>query len=118
MKLTGARYYILNGREPVVCDDFMEWARFFDNIDNRRVLQADVGDWWVSTVFLGMDHRFGDGPPLLFETMIFPRTGGERGEDVYCERCSTYDEAEAQHDRACEYARTELANVVKDRRTH
>jgi len=25
----------------------------------------------VSTVWLGMDHGFGDGPPVLFETMIF-----------------------------------------------
>ena len=27
---------------------------------------------FVSTIFLGMDHRFwADGPPLLFETMAF-----------------------------------------------
>lgn len=26
---------------------------------------------WVSTVFLGLDHQWGDGPPLIFETMVF-----------------------------------------------
>jgi hypothetical protein len=46
----------------------------------------------VSTVFLGLDHQWGDGPPLVFETMIF---GGEH--DQYQERYSTWDEAEAGH---------------------
>lgn len=26
----------------------------------------------VSTVYLGLNHRWGDGPPLIFETMTFP----------------------------------------------
>lgn len=25
----------------------------------------------VSTVWLGIDHSYGDGPPMIFETMIF-----------------------------------------------
>lgn len=27
--------------------------------------------YWVSTVWLGLDHSFGDGPPSIFETMVF-----------------------------------------------
>ena len=46
----------------------------------------------VSTVFLGLDHAFDGGTPLLFETMIF---GGEH--DEYQERYATWDEAEAGH---------------------
>lgn len=46
----------------------------------------------VSTVFLGLDHNWGGGPPLLFETMIF--TDGEGG---YCRRYSAWEEAEAGH---------------------
>lgn len=42
--------------------------------------------------FLGIDHNWGVGPPLLFETMVFG--GWLDGEQ---ERCSTWDEAEAQH---------------------
>jgi hypothetical protein len=39
------------------------------------------GNIGISTVFLGLDHRhFGDGPPLLFETMVF---GGSRDGTMY-----------------------------------
>lgn len=56
---------------------------------------------WVSTVYLGLDHRFGnDGPPLIFETMAFP-SHGEWGE-LDCERYSTEEEAVAGHQRMVE----------------
>ena len=51
----------------------------------------------VSTVFLGMDHSFDGGTPVLFETMIF---GGEY--DQFQERYCTWDEAEEGHKVACE----------------
>jgi len=55
-----------------------------------------VGDIEVSTVFLAMNHNYGNyGPPLLFETMIF---GGEHDQDQW--RCSTWEEAISQHERA------------------
>ena len=59
-----------------------------------------LGNVEVSTVFLGINHRFGEGPPLLFETMVF---GGPM--DQYCLRCSTYDEALIQHDLVIERVR-------------
>ena len=49
----------------------------------------------VSTVFLGLDHSFGDGPPLLFETMIF---GG--AQDGRNERYEDRATALAGHERA------------------
>jgi hypothetical protein len=33
----------------------------------------------VSTVWLGIDHSFGGGPPLIFETMVFGPDGDELG---------------------------------------
>lgn len=52
------------------------------------------GNLLVSTVFLGIDHRFGrEGKPLLYETMVF---GLPWDEEVQW-RCSTYEEAMAQH---------------------
>lgn len=30
-----------------------------------------VGSWEVSTVWLGHDHQFLHGPPIIFETMVF-----------------------------------------------
>lgn len=46
----------------------------------------------ISTVFLGFDHGFGQGLPILFETMIF---GGPY--DQWQRRYCTWDEAEAGH---------------------
>lgn len=94
--------YILDGHS-VVPADLMTWARWFETSD-RHVANDIVGGHRVSTVFLGINHRFiGDGPPLVFETMIF---GGPR--DGWQERCSTWDEAEAMHARAMALVRGEL----------
>lgn len=88
--------YILNGHIPETDDNFEACARM-----TRTVAKTSIGDVRISTVFLGMDHNFfGNGPPLLFETMIF---GGPH--DGYQERCSTWEEAEKQHEKAVELAR-------------
>jgi hypothetical protein len=94
--------YILRGRVPEPCDDLIRWARWFEKAD-RHVAKTQVGPLRVSTVFLGVDHSFGDGPPVLFETMIFgdgdPSDPSERAEwhSDYETRCSTWDEAEKMH---------------------
>jgi hypothetical protein len=42
----------------------------FGSIEDRRVDRTQVdADVSVSTVHLVLDHSFGDGPPLIFETM-------------------------------------------------
>lgn len=52
--------------------------------DNLEAVSFD-GEWysmlWVSTVWLGINHNYGDGPPLIFETMVFVQEdmGGEIG---------------------------------------
>ncbi len=86
--------YILDENKNCVPVDLMTWARYFESAD-RIVRKSDFEGGHVSTVFLGLDHQYGDGPPLLFETMIF---GGPH--DQWCERCSTWKEAEAQHEKA------------------
>lgn len=72
----------------------MTWAAWFEKAD-RTVCKSSNPDKTidVSTVFLGLDHRFGEGPPLLFETMVF---GGPL--DQECERYTTWDEAIAGHE--------------------
>ena len=70
--------------------------------DYRRVAEDTVGNIWVSTVFLPMDHRFGQKwPPIVFETMAFDVSGqkqaGRIGDDLYQERCSTWAEAVEMH---------------------
>lgn len=57
----------------------------------------------VSTVFLGLNMRFGPGLPLLFETMVF---NGPLQDEMA--RYSTWQEAEAGHDEFCDRVKTAL----------
>lgn len=96
-----AEHYILEGHEPVPAD-LMTWARWFENATNRRVAETHVGDMRISTVFLGLDHNFAGGPPLLFESLVFDGTL-----DGEMERYTTWEEAEEGH--------TRLVNRVRAR---
>lgn len=91
------QYYILDGHEVKPAKDVIEWGKFFEG-PGRHVAKTTMPDGtWISTVFLGIDHRhFGKGPPLVFETMVFPN-GGKPMIESYCDRYSTWDEAEAGH---------------------
>lgn len=93
-------HYILKDKEPVPVDDIIEWAKWFETADDERQVDltvVDIGEE-ASTVFTGLEYRlFGDGPPLLFETMVFG--GGYDGETW---RYSTWDEAEAGHKKVVE----------------
>lgn len=92
-----ARYYILDGDELVPAPDVREWGAWFEqNHLLRRVDATEIGDARVSTVFLGLDHSFGDGPPEVFETMVF---GGVL--DQECVRYATKAEAIAGHAAMC-----------------
>jgi len=82
---------ILIGHDVVPCDDLMTWATIFER-DKTHVGNTTIGEARISTVFLGLDHSFGSGPPLWFETMIF---GGPLNDE--CWRYTTYAEAEAGH---------------------
>ena len=78
----------------------MEWAKQLKT--ERRVAETTLENGnWVSTVWLGLDHNFGmQGPPLIFETMVFPKEG-EWGE-LDCRRYSTEEEALAGHEEMVE----------------
>jgi hypothetical protein len=95
--------YILDGKTPKPVDNFMEFARWYETAD-RHVKRTELpGGIVVSTVFLGLDHRWHtmDGPPILFETMIF---GGDH--DEFQNRYSTWEEAEKGHEEAVSIAFT------------
>lgn len=105
------RYYKLDANHAVVeAKDVIDWGLFFEKTDQRIVKQEQLGEYWVSTVFLGLDHSFGPGPPVLFETMVFVDKepdeindgfGSKRksidGQERYC----TWDEALAGHEAVC-----------------
>lgn len=59
----------------------------------------------VSTVWMGLDHNFfGEGPPLIFETMIF---GGPLDGQRW--RWPTEEAALAGHDQVVELCREEVS---------
>ena len=70
-----------------------EWSR--SSAKKRRIAWTELPSGnRVSTVWLGLDHRHGKGPPLIFETMVFqPNSFG----DLDCERYSTKAEAIKGH---------------------
>lgn len=92
--------YILDiSGEPLVCNDLMTWARWFQTAD-RKLATETIGDSTISTVFLGLDHGFG-GKPLLWETMVF---GGKLDGEQH--RCETRAEATRMHKRMVERVRS------------
>ncbi len=94
-------YYILEDHIPVIEPDLIKWANWFQQA-KRHVAKTQISpEIKVSTVFLGLDHSFGDGPPLLFETMIF---GGELDNEM--DRYTNWEEAEKGHKQMVEKART------------
>jgi len=86
-------HWILNEKHEAVRVDLETWATWFEKgMDNRRVASTHVGGGHISTVFLGLDHSFGGGAPILFETLVF---GGPLDEEMT--RYGTCDEAVAGH---------------------
>jgi hypothetical protein len=85
----------------------MEWGQFFEVDANRVVGYTEItSKCYVSTVFLGLDHRHRgiqrDGPPLVFETMIFDGPDEIAG---WGQRYSSWDDAEIGHKAAVRVAR-------------
>lgn len=85
------KFWILDGKTPKPTT-LIEWAKWFENEDQRRVALTRIGEDLVSTVFLGIDHSLGGPVPLLFETMTFVD-----GNSKWCARCATWEQAEDQH---------------------
>jgi hypothetical protein len=90
-------WYVLDEQHNVVGPvDVIEAAKFRKDMSRRRVALTKVYEGCeVSTVFLGLDHRYTDeGAPLVFESLVM---GGPFADDM--ERYSTWAEAEAGHAR-------------------
>lgn len=76
----------------------LEWAevferRFEEDREYHLVGSTHVGDVWISTIWDGIDHNLGEGPPAFFETVIF-------GEGYLFSRYGSEEAALAGHDLA------------------
>lgn len=95
-ELMRAHPYYDKAGNPIT--DVLVWGRLFEDMDYRRIGQDVVimGDEPVnvSTVWLGIEHSWGRGRPVIFETMVF---GGPYDQEQmrYC----TEAEAEQGHRR-------------------
>jgi hypothetical protein len=106
----GPDYYDRDGKPLPMCT----WATLFeDREEYGRVAKTQVGQWWISTVWLGMNHAYGNGPPLIFETMVFWQGphGAERDYDNYQARYTTLAQARRGHAQAVREYRRRLRTI-------
>ena len=81
--------------------DFMEWAKLLEDKDYKIIKQQVLTNGkFVSTVYLGLNHNYGEGKPLIFETMVFPKKGDYQ--DLDTDRYSTLEEAKKGHQKLVE----------------
>jgi hypothetical protein len=90
-----AMYYDRQG-QPMGLGD---WAARFHDWEYRVVERDRIHGALVSTVWMGIDHSFGFGPPLIFETMAADETGNDRPGwwDEFSRRYSSEEEARVGH---------------------
>ena len=82
----GNGYFLLDeSGDPYQVEDTIEWAKGYEKMDRIIARTSVTKDVMVSTVFLALDHSFGDGAPVLYETMVF---GGSLDQETerYCTR--------------------------------
>jgi hypothetical protein len=104
---TQGLYFALgpDGRTPFDVGDeasFLHW--WADGYGYEYVAQTRLGQYIVSTMFFGVAVH---GPDQLFETMIYEDEHhlvlSERKPALAVCRCATWDEAERQHEMACDW---------------
>lgn len=93
-------HYILDKSGNVSAVDLMTWAKWMETTNRQIALDKLPNGVTVSTVFLGLNHNWGSGDPVLWETMIF---GGIH--DEYQERYSSKESALAGHQKAIALAK-------------
>jgi len=96
------KYIIKDGK--VVPATLLQWGKFLQN-NERRVIFTMIGRRvHVSTIFIGLDHRWNNrGAPLIYETMIFAE--GLKDLDAETFRYSTRAQAIRGHKIAIERVR-------------
>lgn len=101
-------FFILAEDGRTVCSaiNFFEWQLWMDTSPDRRVAKTLIDGYRVSTIFWGIAEY---GPDKIFETMLFK---GNSSNDLAAWRCGSWEDAEEQHARACEWVRQQLASSL------
>lgn len=112
--MIGGGYYDIN-RKPISAEQFalLKWdadGRVSDYaVIGRHSFGTGRGE--VSTVWLGLDHSFGHGPPVVFETLIFG--GDQRLADI---EARPHDILAFNHWLIAKYALDHLENLERRHR--
>ena len=102
-------WYILDSnKNPVPCADLEKMDAFLkDKKELWKIGKKKVGDFYVSTVFLRLDHNHSNqGAPILFETLV-SSDKLKYGEHIH--RYETWEQAELGHSIICD-----LLESIKD----
>lgn len=99
-------YYKLDeNKNPIPCS-LEEWANQREEMfesKTKHIGSDEINGKWVSTVWLGLNHNFFDGPPEIFETMIYDNEKKEWTD--YEQRYATWKEAEEGHLKAIQWVK-------------
>jgi len=99
-------YKLDEDNNPIECS-MREYTKWLDkNPTKKAVRQEEIGKSYVSTVFLGLDHGYKQGIPVLYETMIF---GGKH--DQYQERYTSLEDAVKGHKVAVELVKKDRYGI-------
>lgn len=85
---------MLKDKKVIPVKAVLEWGKMLETEDRIVKQETLKNKLRVSTVFLGLNHSFGNGEPLWFETMVFPEK--EMGE-LDMDRYTTWEQAEKGH---------------------
>ena len=106
--------FILDENNNVVTANLLEWGTFLNNRDRVIVKKEIIDGKEISTVFIGIDHNWmrREIPckPHIFETMVFDKGYS----DIYCDRYSTWKEAEEGHEKAVQWVKRGCKNENVD----
>jgi hypothetical protein len=131
-KLFGQEHAVLDESGEAQPASLMQWAmwlekdrahRIIERTDVQRQLAGLEPDLYtVSTVFLGLNHQMMPGrKPLWFETMVFGppyrkyyqflKKMDTVRDDLWMERCTTRNEALAQHAEGLAWLKAHIAEL-------
>jgi hypothetical protein len=85
-----------------------EYEELISKPDYKMVDSNMIKGVWISTVWLGINHNYGEGAPVIFETLIF---GGKH--DGEMERYCTEAEALEGHQEAVQRVVTSESAAIR-----
>jgi len=101
-----SNFYKLNKDKSVSLCSAEEWSDQYEEMSRtktKHVAKDLIDNKRISTVWLGLNNNFWDGAPLVFETMVF--NSEDSRYEIYCDRYSTWKEAEEGHQKAIEWVK-------------